>query len=357
MNGSLRIKTKIDNSDIDKDISQIENKIKKLQNNNTNYSKEQRALQAEVRRYEELSRKVNKYKQEISDLQINKNGSLQVTDSSRMAELQIELAEANREIEKLEPGVSKVYNKLDKIKQKQEENNEKIREYKEKIESIKTGNISSMLESMTGSTSKLIGKVLKWGVALFSVRSAYSMISRLSNTYLSENQGVANKIASIWGTLAEILGPAIDFIVNIIAKAVGYLAVFIKALTGIDIIANRNAKALKNQAKAQREVNKAMQSFDEANILQDTQAELSNKNADTSFQTPDLDPAIVEKLEAFAGKVRELKEAWDNLNPAVKVALGLLGATGLIGLLTRKRRACIRSRSFNSRNRWAIKNI
>ena len=100
-----------------------------------------------------------------------------------------------------------------------------------------------------------------------------------------------------------------------------------------------------------------MQSFDEANILQDTQAELSNKNADTSFQTPDLDPAIVEKLEVFAGKVRELKEAWDNLNPAVKVALGLLGATGLIGLLTRKRRACIRSRSFNSRNRWAIKNI
>lgn len=40
MDGYLKIKTKIDNNEVDKGISELENKIKKLQTDNSNKSQE-----------------------------------------------------------------------------------------------------------------------------------------------------------------------------------------------------------------------------------------------------------------------------------------------------------------------------
>ena len=55
MDGYLKIKTKIDNKDIEKGIVELENKIKKLQLDNSKSSKEQDSLQKEVNKYEEIS--------------------------------------------------------------------------------------------------------------------------------------------------------------------------------------------------------------------------------------------------------------------------------------------------------------
>ena len=54
MDGYLKIKTKIDNSGIDKDVSELENKIKKLQKENTNKSNERSSLQNEIYQQDKL---------------------------------------------------------------------------------------------------------------------------------------------------------------------------------------------------------------------------------------------------------------------------------------------------------------
>ena len=43
--GYLKIKTKLDNSGIDKDITELENKINKLETKNAEYSQEQSVLE------------------------------------------------------------------------------------------------------------------------------------------------------------------------------------------------------------------------------------------------------------------------------------------------------------------------
>ena len=68
MDGYLKIKTKIDNSGIDKDVSELENKIKKLQKENTNKSNERSSLQNEINEYEKLQQQADKYRQEIKEL-------------------------------------------------------------------------------------------------------------------------------------------------------------------------------------------------------------------------------------------------------------------------------------------------
>ena len=59
MDGYLKIKTKIDNSDVDKGIQQLEDKIKKIQEDNLKQSDSQRDLQAEIDKHEQLIQKAD----------------------------------------------------------------------------------------------------------------------------------------------------------------------------------------------------------------------------------------------------------------------------------------------------------
>ena len=75
--GSLRIKTKLDNDGIDKDVQALENKIKKLQLDNSNLSKQQNSLQEIINKYDELTQRVEEYKSKMQSLQyIDKNGMI-----------------------------------------------------------------------------------------------------------------------------------------------------------------------------------------------------------------------------------------------------------------------------------------
>ena len=67
--GYLKIKTKLDNSGIDKDIIALEDKIKVLENKNMSNRKEEKVLQDQVNKYEELLAKANEYNTKISELQ------------------------------------------------------------------------------------------------------------------------------------------------------------------------------------------------------------------------------------------------------------------------------------------------
>lgn len=70
--GSIRIKTKLDNSGIDKDVQTLENKIKKLQLDNKKSSEEQSFLQKEIDNYEKLQKEANEYKNQIKEIKKEK---------------------------------------------------------------------------------------------------------------------------------------------------------------------------------------------------------------------------------------------------------------------------------------------
>ena len=69
MDGYLKIKTKLDNSGIDKDITELENKIKKAQTDNLGLDKEATGLQEEISQYEKLCNEADKYKEKIKQLE------------------------------------------------------------------------------------------------------------------------------------------------------------------------------------------------------------------------------------------------------------------------------------------------
>lgn len=217
---------------------------------------------------------------------------------------------------------------------------------------LKVKNASEETDDMSQKTDfnfkKMGNTVKKFALSLVGLRSIYSLVSRASSAYLSQDTELADKLKSVWVGLGSFLAPVLEMISNSLLKALGYLNVFIKALTGVDFLARANAKALKAQASAQKELNRQTYDFDVIRTQQDNSSGGSNVGGGSGlFDIPELDQNLVKKLQDLA---KWLKENWDLIKKvgeallitfgAVKIAkiikgiATLLGGagTGLIGL-------------------------
>lgn len=217
----------------------------------------------------------------------------------------------------------KLADKVDKANVAWQKATNKVDEYSNKIKEVRLQQEKTIFDSKGKSSenaTKLIKKLKRVGLALFSIRSAYTLVSRASSAYLSKDTELAEKLQSVWVGLGSFLAPLLEYLSNMLLKMVGYLNVFIKALTGIDFVARANAKALNKQATAQKNLNKQMLSFDEINKLEDTTSESGGTSTGSGLiELPELDDKIVKKLQDLA---YWLRENWD-LIKAVGIALGV----------------------------------
>lgn len=217
----------------------------------------------------------------------------------------------------------KLADNVDKANVAWQQATNKVDEYSNKIKEVSLQQEKAVFDSKGKSSvnaNKLIKKLKRVGLALFSIRSVYTLVSRASSAYLSKDTELAEKLQSVWVGLGSFLAPLLEYLSNMLLKMVGYLNVFVKALTGIDFVARANAKALNKQAKAQKNLNNQMLSFDEINKLEDTKSESGSVSAGSGLiELPELDDKMVKKLQDLA---YWLKENWD-LIKAVGIALGI----------------------------------
>lgn len=358
MDGYLKIKTKIDNKEVDKGIKELEDKIKKLQTDNSQNSNDQRSLQQEIDNYEQMCQKADQYKQKIKELEIEKdkifkqNPNLAVsTDSAEYAnikaqisEIQAKYAQTTAEIDKQAPKIDKVYSKLESVKKKQEENNAKISEYKRKIESINTDKIKNSLDSVGNKLTSQIGKLGKMAFAIIGIRTAWGLVRSAISTVAQYNPQIATDIAYIQYALANTLLPVVQKLISLAYTLLSYINAITSAWFGINLFGNSSAKNFQKMqksasgtAKSAKEIQKSLQGFDEMNIIQDNN---SSNGGESGASMPSMD------LNGIQGEVPKwLKWIIDNKDlmlsilagilagiVAIKLGLGLIKALG-IGVL------------------------
>ena len=113
----------------------------------------------------------------------------------------------------------------------------------------------------------------RMGLAMMAIRFAMRSISAATREYMATNsqmEGQMNTLKSLWG---QVLGPAIQYVINLLMQAVSAVNAFVYALTGINFVARANEAALKKQAKATTTAAKAQRQlagFDEQTKLADT---------------------------------------------------------------------------------------
>lgn len=307
MDGYLKIKTKIDNKDVDKGITELENKIKKLQEDNSKSSKEQNLLQKELDNYQELQASADRYKQKIKELNEEKNLMFKNSPAlavsvdtpeyanikSQISDMQLKYSQATAEIDKQGPKIEKVCAKLDKVKLKQTENNAKIQQFKDKIEAIKTNNIKNAIDGIGKSITGQISKIGKMTMTIVGIRTAWSAVRRAVSLVSQYNPQIATDLQYMGYCIANLVAPAVQWLTRLLYTALSYINAIMQAWFGVNIFANSSAKAFKKMqnsasgtAKATKEIQKSLQGFDEMNIMQDNSG---NTGGGTGVSTPSMD--------------------------------------------------------------------
>lgn len=344
MDGYLKIKTKIDNKDVDKGIEELENKVKKLQEDNSKSGTEQNLLQKELENYKELQAKADSYKQKIKELKAEKmamfknNSALAVSVDTpeyanvkaQIADMKQKYAQATAEIDKQSPKIEKVCSKLAKIKAKQTENNAKIQQFKSKIESIKANNIKSSIDGIGKSITGQISKIGKMAMAVVGIRTAWRTVRSAVNLVSQYNPQISADLQYMGYCIANIVAPAVQWLTRLLYTALSYINAIMQAWFGINIFANSSAKAFKKMqssaggtAKSAKEIQKSLQGFDEMNVLSDNS---NDSSGGSGIATPSMD------LSNMQGEIPEwLKWIIDNKDLILSVISGIT-----VGLLAWK---------------------
>lgn len=309
MNGYLKIKTKLDNSGIDKDIAELEDKIKKAQTDNLNLDNEASSLQEEINQYENLCAKADKYEQKIKELNNEKsimlknNPSLAVSvDTPEYSNIKMQIeqmkqkyAQATAEIDKQSPKIEKVTAKLAKIKGKQTENNAKMQEFKDKIEAIKIGKVENQVNNIGRALQNQIGKIGKMAMAVVGVRTAYNAVRSAISMVSQYNSQVSTDLEYMRYCIANALAPVAQKLVQLLYIALSYINAITTAWFGINLFSKSSAKnfskmqsSASSTAKSAKEIQKSLQGFDEMNVLSDTSNTSSGGGSGVSTPSMDL---------------------------------------------------------------------
>lgn len=152
---------------------------------------------------------------------------------------------------------------------------------KEKFEKSKLTDFESSLGSIGNSINDIIGKVGKWALAIFSVRTAYSFVRNSVSTLSQYNEKMANDIEYIRYALASTLQPIIEKVIDMVYRLLQYINYISNAWFGKNIFENAN-KNLKSANKSANQLKKTLTGFDKVNILS------SNKSA-SSIYSPSVD--------------------------------------------------------------------
>lgn len=183
-----------------------------------------------------------------------------------------------------------------------------------------------------GSSMKSVIKTMtKYTLAIFGARSGFYAVKNAIRQVLSDNEKLNNTVTAMKGAFANALAPVIERVVYWLKYAFAYLNLFVKVLTGVDMAAQYNAKAINKQteatkknAKATKEANAQLASFDEKNV----QSANNLNAADTESESP---AALLDLPDVSGGKFEQICETIKaHINELEMMLAVALLATGFI---------------------------
>ena len=332
------IAIKVNNKDAQKQISQIQKQIDSLQEKiNARKIKLDIITPKLDKIANEPMNKVNPERLENNKQYINLSDKEEVL----VKEIQYynkQLSEAKSKTSQLRQQISQTATTQNKLSSFFEAFKQKIEQVRPSMSSIKnsfkglpkiTQNITNNIKGMGTGLRQGIGNVMKYAMALFSLRSIYSVLSGCANTWLSSQNAGAKQLSAnidyMKNSLGNILAPTIQWITNLIYEMLKAIQSVIYALFRVNIFANASAKAYSSMANGASKANKETKSL--SSIHSEINNISDNNNSSTSGGTPvpsfDLS-GIDSQMSPLAQKLydffKPLKDSWDVYGPQVVTA-------------------------------------
>ena len=168
--------------------TKFENKLDKLE---SDLNIEEQKAEQDEQKFDDLSRTLNempKYKMDTKEYQ---------TLANNVEKANIDWQRATNNVENLKNEI--VETRLESDKMVFDKNKKSIK-----------------------NAGNLVKKLKKVGLTLFSIRSVYSLVSKASSAYLSQDVELAQKLQNVWTGLGSFMAPVLEYLSNIMLKALGY---------------------------------------------------------------------------------------------------------------------------------------
>ena len=332
--GWITIGTKLATDKFDKQVTDLEKKIKNEE------QKTQLKLQAKLQAEDELKR----HKQAIFEIEQEYERT-----SQQVEHLQNIMSKQSRGIsltpqeftdlqgsEKIISNNEKIGETLDKMYAKEVKLNNavdrtslaysqiqsNVSAYKAKIESVniqkqqaQVDQLKNGFNKMNTSVSSSIKHIGRLALGIFSVASAYRLMSSASSTLGQYDEQYATNLEYIRYLIAQAIAPALKYVVNLASTLLSYLNYIANAWFGITLFSKNSAKNFMKARESTSKIKKDLQTtpFDEMNVLSDT-----SSSGTSGAVAPSIDPSL------FEGKVPDwLKWIANNKNLILSVMAGV----------------------------------
>lgn len=170
--------------------------------------------------------------------------------------------------------------------------------------------LESSVNNVSKSASNVIGKIGKWALAIFSVRTAYGAVTSAMSTLTQYDDQLKNDLEYIRFSVAMGLKPVIEFIVNLAYRLLSIVRSVGIALFNFDIFSKATAKNFQKINGNAQKLKKTITGFDEMNII--NSAGTGGGGGILPTGKIEIDEGIVEKIGAIKKAYLDMGEALAN---------------------------------------------
>ena len=308
--GSIMIETQLSTDKFDKQIVNLEKKIKDEENKSELKLKAKLQAEDELKRHKqaifEIEKEYEKTSQQVEHLQsiMSKQSQGIYLTPQEFTDLQgSEKVIANNEkigetLDKMYAKEVKLNNAVDRTTLAYKQTKDNVTSYKAKIESVKlqkqqaqVDQIKDGFKKMNTSVSSSIKHIGRLALGILSVASAYRLMSSASSTLGQYDEQYATNLEYIRYLIAQTIAPALKYVVNLASILLSYLNYIAQAWFKVTLFSKNSSKNFMKARESTSKIKKDLQttSFDEMNVLSDT-----SSSGTSGAVAPSIDPSMLQ---------------------------------------------------------------
>lgn len=308
--GWITIGTKLATDKFDKQITDLEKKIKNEEEKTQLKLKAKLQAEDELKRHKqaifEVEKEYERTSKQVEHLQdiMSKQASgvnltpQEFTDLQDSKQIIAENDKIGSQLDKMYAKEVKLNNAVDRTTLAYKQTKDNVTSYKAKIESIKlqkqksqVNEIKKGFDSVGNSVSSSIKHIGRLALGVLSVASAYRLMSSASSTLGQYDEQYATNLEYIRYLLAQVLAPALKYIVNLAGTLLSYLNYIAQAWFKVTLFSKNSAKNFAKARGSTSKIKKDLQTtpFDEMNVLSDT-----SSSGTSGVVTPSIDPSMLQ---------------------------------------------------------------
>lgn len=337
--GNLYIKTKINNSELKKQLTEAKRELNKFKKQGEKLNNEKLELEVKIKTNEkEYKQWIENHKKEyFNEIEVAKgfDGKIQPSVEKNITEkYQSKLDNYNSKSKYYQDTIEleKINKLIDDNATAQEKWSQKVDKLNNKMEQVESHDkLDKQINNVNESITKTIKKVGKWALALFGVRSAYTAIRSAASTLSQYNKQIGTDLEYIKFAIATSFEKIITKIIDLVYKLLAYIKYLAKEWFNINLFSNATAKNFNKANSNAKKLSKTLAGFDEINKLDDNSDSggLSTPSMDLSKSLDNVEiPDWLVKFKDFCQPVIDFfkgiieKEGAVGVIKAIVIALG-----------------------------------